>query len=337
MNKTIYVVDDTVTNLSAAESALENYHNVVTIPSGKRAIALLEKIRPDLILLDLEMPEMNGFDVLRILKGCDKSKHIPVILLTNGTDYDSKMQAYELGVVDFIGKPLDPAVLLNRVEHHIYINKLVSERSHKLYSVQKDLVLLMADILENRDEATGEHLGLTGRLVRMLLERMLEKRVYYDQIKEWDFDLMAECSILHDVGKVSTPDTVFKKCGKLTTDEYEVMKQHAVAGERILDRLIRAGGENILLHNARMFAVFHHERWNGTGYPNRLSGEDIPLQGRIMAIVDAFDALVSKRFYKDPLAYDQAVEIIVKERGKHFDPQLVDVFCDIKDGLKHSV
>jgi len=329
--KTVFVVDDSLSNLAIVADALNPFYTVVTVPSGAKAIALLEKVQPDMILLDIEMPEMDGFEVLQILKSSNKHRHIPVIFLTAKIDFQSEVKGLEMGVVDFISKPFNPAILLNRVRNHIHISSLVIKRTTQLHNARQDVIFVQADIVENRDESTGDHLGRTSRLVKMLLERMLQQRVYYDQIKNWDFDLMAECSLLHDVGKICTPDSILKKPGKLTPEEFEIMKNHALEGKNIIERIIARSGENVFLRNARIFAMSHHERWNGNGYPYGLSGESIPLQGRIMAIVDVFDALMSQRTYKPAFSPEETLAIIKKERGQHFDPAIVDVFFDIQD------
>jgi len=334
--RTLFVVDDNINNLAIASETLEHHYAVMTIPSGKRTLSLLEKVRPDLILLDIEMPEMDGFEVLRYLKSNEKYKDIPVIFLTAKTDHQTEIEGLEMGVVDFIAKPFNPAILLNRVKHHMDISRLVIERTAQLYNAKQDIIFVLADAVENRDENTGDHLGRTSRLVKMLLEHMLEKKVYDDQIKDWDFDLMAYCSLLHDVGKLNIPDAILKKPGKLTHEEFEIMKAHTLAGTNIIEKIIARSGENVFLHNAKMFAVSHHERWNGAGYPYGLTGEDIPLQGRIMAIAYVYDALISKRIYKEPYTFDHALALILEESGKHFDPKIVDVFNDIREQIKQA-
>jgi len=341
MGKIIFVVDDSITNLSVAEEALEAIYTVVTIPSGKKAVSILEKVMPDIILLDIEMPEMDGFDVLRYLKSSERFKDIPVIFLTAKTDHQTEIDALRLGVVDFIAKPFNPAVLLNRIKHHIDISALINERTAQLYAARQDIIFVLADVVENRDEGTGDHLGRTSSLVKRLLEHMFHKRIYYDQIKDWDFELMSECSLLHDVGKINSPDNILKKPGKLTPEEFEIMKDHAAAGKRIIDKIISRSGENEFLINSGIFAVSHHEQWNGKGYPHGLKGEDIPLQGRIMAIVDVYDALTSKRPYKDAFSMEKSIKIMLEGKGKHFDPKLLDAFADYislgdKPALHHT-
>jgi len=337
MKKIIFVVDDSISNLTKAAETLDSHYSVVTIPSGVKAIYLLEKMTPDLILLDIEMPEMDGFETLRHIKGIEKYKNIPIIFLTAKTTYETEIEALELGVVDFIAKPFNPAVLLNRVKHHVDISSLVNERTKQLYTAKQDIVFVLADLVENRDEETGDHLGRTRQLVKKLLEAMLEKGLYYDEIKNWDFDLIADCSLLHDVGKINTPDAILKKPGKLTTDEFEIMKGHALAGKNIVDKIIARSGESVFLYHSKIFAESHHEKWNGKGYPYGLKGEEIPIQGRVMAILDVFDALTSKRPYKDPFPYEKAIEIIIEGRGEHFDPHILDIFLtlDLKPGLNN--
>ncbi|MCL2617523.1 MAG: response regulator [Defluviitaleaceae bacterium] len=329
MKKTVFVVDDNVTNLTMAANALKSHYTVRTIPSGEKTIDLLEKIRPDIFLLDIEMPGMDGFDILRYLKGDERFRSLPVIFLTAKIDFDTEIEALEMGVVDFIGKPFNPAVLLNRIRHHIDINELVRERTFQLHKAREDIIFVLADIVETRDDSTGDHLGRTSRLVKSLLEHLLEKKVYYDQISGWDFDLMAECSLMHDVGKISTPDAILKKPGKLTPEEWVIMKQHTIEGEKIIRKIANRSGENVFLRNAKIFAISHHERWDGGGYPYGLRGYDIPLQGRLMAIADVYDALISKRVYKDAFSPDEALGIMLNEKGTQFDPLLIDMVCEI--------
>ena len=337
MKRTIFVVDDSLSNLTMAADALGSHYAVRTIPSGKKTIELLEKIKPDLILLDIEMPEMDGFDVLKYLKSSHKFKDIPVIFLTAKNDFPTEATALEMGVVDFISKPFNPAVLVNRIKHHIDISAIVKEQTYQLYKSRQDIIFVLADMVENRDESTGDHLGRTSKLVKMLLEHMLENKIYYDQISAWDFDLISGCSMLHDVGKISTPDAILKKPGKLTDEEWVIMKDHASAGGRLIDKIVQRSGENEFLHHAKTFAMSHHERWNGKGYPNGAEGEFIPLQGRVMAIVDVYDALMSKRVYKPAFTIEETLNIIQSERGEHFDPLIVDALFAIKDRINKEI
>jgi len=337
LKKVIFVVDDSINNLTMIAEALNPHYAVKTIPTGEEAIALLEKVKPNLILLDIEMLGMDGFDVLKHLKDNHKYKDIPVIFLTAKDDFSTEIEALELGVTDFIAKPFNPAVLLNRINHHIGASELLRERILQLHKAKQDIIFVLADMIENRDEETGDHLWRTSSLIKDLLKQMLISRVYYDQISEWDFDLIAECSLLHDVGKINTPDSILNKPGKLTPEEWEIMKAHTIIGGKIIQKIIDRSGENEFLRNSKIFAEAHHERWNGSGYPYGLKGDSIPLQGRIMAIVDVYDALISKRVYKDAFSLEQALEFILEEKGKHFDPQIVDVFLDIIEQVNQDM
>jgi len=337
MSKIIFVVDDSLTNLSAAEAALEDYYTVMTIPSGERAISLLDKVKPDLILLDIEMPEMSGFDVLSYIKYNERFKDIPVIFLTAMLDEKIEIKALQMGIVDFITKPFSTPVLLNRIRLHLDMSSVIRERTMELNHAKQDIIFVLADVVENRDESTGDHLGRTSRLVKMLIETMRQQNIYLDLIKDWDDYLIAECSLMHDVGKISTPDAILRKPGKLTPEEFEIMKQHTVAGERLLNKVIARSGENVFLHHSKIFAISHHERWNGTGYPHGLKGDEIPLQGRIMAIVDVYDALISERVYKKAYTEEETLALILGEKGKHFDPLLVDVLFSIKDRVRKEI
>jgi len=337
MSKIIFVVDDSLTNLSAAEAALEDDYTVMTLPSGEKAISLLDKVKPDLILLDIEMPEMNGFDVLSYIKYNEKFRDIPVIFLTAMLDEQIEIKALQMGIVDFITKPFSTPVLLNRIRLHLDMSGVIRERTMELNRAKQDVIFVLADVVENRDESTGDHLGRTSRLVRTLIETMKQQNIYLDLIKDWDDYLISECSLMHDVGKISTPDAILRKPGKLTPEEFEIMKYHTVAGERLLNKVIERSGENVFLQHSKIFAISHHERWNGTGYPYGLKGDEIPLQGRIMAIVDVYDALISKRVYKKAFTEDETLQLILNEKGKHFDPLLVDVLFSIKDRVRKEI
>ena len=332
--KTIFVVDDSDTNLSMAENALEKSYQVMTLPSAMKMFSLLEKITPDLILLDIEMPEMDGFEALLYLKSSPSHKDIPVIFLTGYTDDEIEAYGFELGVVDFIAKPFSTPVLLNRIETHLEIDELIRERTAKIKRLQNGIVNVLADVVEERDKMTGGHNDRTAMYVRILLKAMEKRGVYTDELRRWDMEMVVSSARLHDVGKVHIFDTVLNKPGKLDSKEYEEMKLHSTEGARIIDRMIKQTGEEDFLHNAKLFAEYHHERWDGSGYPHGLAGTEIPLQGRIMAIADVYDALVSSRSYKEPLTEDEAINIIAMNAGKQFDPKIVEVFLEVKDQFK---
>jgi len=331
MRKTIFVVDDQDTNLSKAEEVLENFYDVMTIPSGERLFAVLKKIQPQLILLDILMPEMDGWEVLVRLKNDDEYRSIPVIFLTANTNPEAEAKGFEMGVVDFITKPFSTPVLLNRVKLHIDVSQIILERTATLERQHRNLILILADLVENRDQGTGGHINRTTEYIKLLIDEMVRQGVYADELGDLDMEVMATCATLHDVGKIGVSDMILNKPAKLTDDEFKNMQNHASNGARIINSIIARNGEDVFLRNARLFAEFHHESWDGTGYPHGLSGLDIPIQGRIMAIADVYDALVSERPYKPAYTHENAVKIIMDDAGKRFDPKITDVFYDICD------
>ena len=332
--KTIFVVDDSDTNLSMAEAVLEDQYRVMTMPSAAKMFSLLEKVTPDLILLDIEMPEMDGFEALEKLKSESAWSDVPVMFLTGRNDADVEARGLEMGAVDFVTKPFSAPVLLNRIKTHLDIDKIIRERTAQLNRLQNSIVSVLADMVENRDKGTGGHIERTSKYIKILIEEMKKRGIYIDEITDWDIDKMISSARMHDLGKISITDIIVNKPGKLTNEEYEIMKKHAMEGERIIEEIISRTGEGDFLSNAKLFAGTHHERWDGNGYPRGLKGDEIPLQGRIMAIVDVYDALVSERPYKEAFPDEEAVEIIMKSSGTHFDPQIVRIFFEVRDLFK---
>ena len=331
MQKTVFVVDDNDTNLSTAKEVLSNQYRVFTLPSAAKMFALLEKIIPDLILLDIGMPEMDGFEVLKRLKENRTYADVPVIFLTGMNDVSMEVRGFQLGVIDFITKPFSGPVLLNRIKTHLNIDDLIRERTSQLQHLQNGIVFVIADMVENRDQVTGGHVERTTTYIRILINAMIAASIYAGELKEMDLDLLISSARLHDVGKITISDVILNKPGKLTDEEFEIMKSHAAEGERIIEQIISRTDNVDFLRNAKLFAGYHHERWDGKGYPHGLSGTDIPLQGRIMAIADVYDALISERPYKKSFSTEEAFKIIQENAGKQFDPLIVNVFLDIRD------
>ncbi|MCL2577748.1 MAG: response regulator [Defluviitaleaceae bacterium] len=338
MNKTVFIVDDNSINLTVAEKALRTQYRVIALPSAEKMFKALEKFKPDLIMLDVEMPEMSGFDAMKILKVSSAYANIPVIFLTALSDAKSEAYGIKLGAVDFILKPFSEPVLQNRVKNHLRIDELIRERTKQLLErteelerLKNGLVFTMADLVENRDKNTGGHIDRTASYVQLLIDAMLKEKIYEDEIKDWDIESVVSSARLHDVGKMIIPDAILNKPGKLTDEEFEIMKSHSSEGAKIIDKAISRTGNAGFLLNAKKIAEYHHEKWNGAGYPYGLDGENIPLHGRIMAIADVYDALVSERPYKKAFTHDEAVEIIKNDAARHFDPVLVDCFLKIKD------
>ena len=341
MQKTIFVVDDNDTNLSVAKEALKDNYRVMTMPSAAKMFTLLEKITPDLILLDIEMPEMDGFEALQLLKNNKVQADIPVIFLTSMSDASVEARGFEMGAIDFIIKPFSAPVLINRLNTHLNIDELIRERTaqlqqktEQLQKLQNGIVFVLADMVESRDKGTGGHIERTTTYIKILVDAMMERGVYADELDELDLDLLNTSARLHDIGKIAIPDNVLNKPGKLTDEEFEIMKTHSSEGEHIIDQIVSRTENVEFLRNAKLFAGYHHERWDGRGYPHGEKEMGIPLQGRIMAIVDVYDALVSERPYKKAFTADEAINIIMENSGKQFDPAIADVFYEARDKFK---
>jgi putative two-component system response regulator len=334
VEKTIFIVDDVDTNLKMAVETLKNHYRIFTMFSAAKMFALLEKVTPDLILLDVEMPEMDGFEALSQLKSHETYVRIPVIFLTGLTNEETEVRGFEYGAVDFIVKPFSAPVLLNRLKLHLSIDELIRERTAQLEKHKNITIAVLADMVERRDRNTGGHIERTSFYLKIIIEAMMANGVYADEIKDWDVETVVAAARLHDVGKISISDIILNKPGMLTDDEFAMIQSHAIEGEKTIDRIISQTGDETFLHHAKLFAGYHHERWNGTGYSRGLKGLEIPLQGRVMAVVDVFDALISERSYKKAFTAEEAVDVIMSGAGKHFDPLITDVFFKVKDSLR---
>ena len=353
----IMVVDDAVTNLRKAKDALVSMGDVFTVPSADRMFELLPAVKPALILLDINMPGMSGMEALKILKNTDGYENIPVIFLTSNDDPDSEMDGLSRGAVDYITKPFDPQLLRKRVEIHLTLvsqrlkleeqsrqlinfnenlQKMVQEETAKVSALQGAILDTVVDLVEGRDDITGGHIGRTMRWLGLLLEGVVEEGLYKESRAGWDVKLILQSSRLHDVGKIGISDNILQKPGRLTAEEFEIIKRHTTLGAQIIDKISASlpKEDHLFLNHARVLALTHHERWDGDGYPVGLSGENIPLEGRLMAISDVYDALISVRPYKEAFSHEQAVGIIINSRGRHFDPALVDIFSRVEHRFK---
>jgi len=329
--KTIFIVDDNATNLVTAKNALACGYKTFALPSAERMFQLLGKITPDLILLDVDMPEMDGFEALSILKSDGKLKNIPVVFLTAKSDAESEIHGFEIGAIDFISKPFSPPVLIKRIETHIETDKIIKQSLKSVRKTHNATINVIANMVESRDKVTGGHIDRTQKYLSILVNELIRSDVYTDEISNWNLDLLLPSAQLHDVGKISISDVVLNKPGKLTDEEFDLIKQHCADGERIIDEIISKAEEDGFLLHAKRFAGSHHEKWDGSGYPKGISGEEIPLESRLMAVADVYDALVSERPYKKPFSHEQAMEIIQNDSGKHFDPKIVEAFLNAAD------
>jgi len=345
--QTVFMVDDDATNLAVGASALDGYYDVLTLNSGQKLLKVLERNIPDLILLDVEMPDMNGYDVINLLKEKKETKHIPVIFLTAKTDGESEYEGLSLGAIDYITKPFSPPLLLKRLEVHLLLasrtnelaefnqklREMVEAKTKAVIELQDGLLKTVANLIERRDGTTGDHVERVQHYLGILLRGMEKMGVYEKESSRWDMDLLLRSSQLHDIGKIAIKDSILQKPGRLTPEEFEEIKKHASIGAQIIAEIEETTPGQDFLKYAKIFAASHHERWDGQGYPNKLKGESIPLLGRMMAVVDVYDALVSERPYKEAFPKEKAVKMILDGSGTQFDPALIEVFKSLLDEL----
>lgn len=341
MQKKIIVVDDDMMNLRMAEFILkQNGYMVEKAESGEECFALLAEENADLILLDIEMPEMNGFEVIERLQQNKKWCKIPVIFLTADRTEETEEKCFKMGAVDYIGKPFVPAIMIQRIRRTMELESyrkslevMVEKQLQRITQLQHEIIITMANLIESRDGTTGGHIKRTSEYTEFFVDKIKERGLYTDIIDSNFKRYIRKAAPMHDIGKITIPDAILQKPGALTKEEYEIMKSHAEAGGRIIEENMGRIVDHDFVEVARNMAAYHHEKWNGTGYPKGLKGEEIPLCARILAITDVFDALVSKRQYKEGMSIEKAFEIMQKERGIGFEPALLDIFIEEKEAL----
>ena len=334
---TILIVDDTPENITILRKLLENYTLRVAI-NGERALALAEmEPVPDLIILDIMMPGMDGYQVCEKLKAAEKTKHIPVIFISALGEERNQMKGFQLGAVDYITKPFSPSVVRARVKSHLELKKhrdrleeLIQERTHELELTQEVTVECLGSLAEYRDMETGNHVKRMKCYIKLLAEKLKNHPRFEKTLTDSMIEMICKSAPLHDIGKVGVPDKILKKPGRLTAEEFEEMKRHTLYGRDALAHSARKLGKGSFLHVAQEMAYTHHERWDGTGYPEGLSGEAIPVVGRLMALSDVYDALISRRVYKDPFSHEETVKTIMGGNGTHFDPDVVAAFLELE-------
>ncbi|MCL2634646.1 MAG: response regulator [Oscillospiraceae bacterium] len=333
----ILIVDDVEINRVVLEEILQDTYEIDIAESGKEAIAKLYAYEkpPQLVLLDVLMPEMDGYELNRIMKADPNLKKVPVIFCTATTDERAGLVA---GAVDFITKPFNDAEIVRlRVANHIELalyreslEDLVNEKSKQILEAKEHFLHTMADLIEYRSLESGLHVTRTKELSRLLINRLLKVGKYADQLITEGYESMIKAVPLHDVGKVAIPDSILLKPGRLTPEEFKVIETHSTVGGQVIKALMQKDTDEYLKH-CYDICMHHHERWDGTGYPSKLAGEDIPLSARIVAVVDVYDALVSKRCYKQKMPHEEAAKIICESAGTHFDPVLAEVFNEIEN------
>ena len=341
----IMVVDDNITNLTVAKKALESIYTVIPVSSAKKALDFLSKTIPSLILLDIDMPEMDGFQTIKIIKANEKTRDIPVIFLTAKDDHGSELEGLRLGAVDYITKPFSIPLLLQRIELHIELvtqkrelsnynlnlSRMVNEQTEVISELQHAVIRTLAELVERRDGTTGGHIMRTQKYLNTLVYALSGSEYHKTELAHLDFELLSESAQLHDIGKIAISDNILQKPGRLSEEEFNEIKKHPSVGEEAIKSAMSMTRSKEFLSNAAVIAISHHEKWNGSGYPYGLSGENIPLSGRLMAIADVYDALVSERPYKPAFSHEEAIKIIVEESGAHFDPKLIEIFLKVSE------
>lgn len=348
--QSVMIVDDIPQNILVLSEILKESYGVMVANSGERALSIIESGKvPDLILLDVMMPGIDGYTVLSRLKKMPVAAHIPVIFVTAKNEAVDEARGLALGAVDYIAKPINPQLLTLRVRAHlaaktysdsqrmraVELEETVLQRTHELHSVQDVTILALSSMAETRDNETGNHILRTQRYVRAIAEEMATRYEMEDVLTPSFISQLFKSAPLHDIGKIGIPDHILLKPGPLTPEEFEVMKTHTIIGFEALAKAEKSIGVDLgFLTCAKEIALSHQEKWDGSGYPEGLAGDAIPLSARLMAVADVYDALISKRVYKQAFSHEKAIAIMREGRGTHFDPKILDAFLAIEDQVK---
>ncbi|MBA3015163.1 MAG: response regulator [Proteobacteria bacterium] len=350
---TVLIVDDTRENIDILIGAMSSAsYDVMVAMDGLTALELAQRDVPDLILLDIMMAGMDGYEVCRRLKNSPATKDIPVIFLTALAEISSKTKGFQCGAVDYITKPFEVEEIRVRVKTHLSLqlarqdlarqNELleqhVRERTKELSLTQEVTIDCLAGLAEHRDPETGGHILRTKHYIQLLANHLRHHSRFKRLLEEFTIDLFCKSAPLHDIGKVGVADSILLKPGTLTDEEFQEMTKHTVYGRDAIAAAEKKLGGNSFLRIAADFAYTHHEKWDGSGYPQGLKGEEIPLAGRLMALADVYDALISKRVYKLPCPHHQAVRIITEGDGRtspsHFDPEILAAFTVLQEEFR---
>ena len=347
---TVLIVDDTPANVSLLNSILKDTYKTRIATNGEKALQLANaETPPDIILLDIMMPGMDGYEVCERLKAQEATADIPIVFLTAKVAVEDETRGLSLGAVDYITKPISPPIVLERVKNHLFLkhardmlktqNQIledkVRERTKKLGELQDVAMEAMGALAESRDPETGNHIRRTQLYVQLLAEKLQSHPKFAEYLTPERITLLFKAAPLHDIGKVGVPDAILLKPGKLTAEEFETMKLHTVHGRDAIAAAERKLSEpSEFLTVAKEIAYSHQEKWDGSGYPEGLAGEAIPISARLMAIADVYDALISRRVYKPPFSHEKAIGIMSEGRGSHFDPTMLDAFMTISDSCR---
>lgn len=338
----VLIVDDTPDSVWVLAGALKNFCTIQVASSGEIALETLARTPlPEIVLLDVQMPGIDGFEVCRRIKAEQRTQGIPIIFITSTIDPMDESKGLKLGASDYIHKPFSPDIVRARVMNTVEIKRykdnlhsLVQMKTSILYKTQQSTILALADVAEWRDPDTGEHIKRTQNYVNCIARVLAKNPKYVSELTPQAIELMCMCAPLHDVGKVSIPDAILLKPGKLDNPEFSLMQKHSEFGAEILQKALNRVGNDPFLELAYEVARWHHECWDGSGYPDGLKGEAIPIAARIMSVADVYDALISPRPYKQAFTHEKTVQIITAEKNRRFDPMVVDAFLECHEEIR---
>jgi putative two-component system response regulator len=335
--KQILIVDDNISILKQISAHLAGTYEVSLAKSGELALQICVKTKPDLILLDVEMPGMDGFQVLSSLQNNFNTERIPVIFLTASRNAETEAKALSMGARDFIIKPAEKSILLNRINLHLRFSSYQLKAEAAGQALSDCLALVFSQFIVSRDMDPAGHVARTAKYVEFLGQTLIEQGLFQDELSLSELAIIIQASPLHDIGKIAISDRILMKAGRLDDEEFTIMKRHAAIGAEILEHMYRRNPTQHFLHYAKLIAGSHHERWDGKGYPIGLAGNEIPLCGRLVAIADVYDALINNQIYRTGIGHTEACNIITGGKGTQFDPQIVEVFKTIKDSLQDRI
>jgi putative two-component system response regulator len=331
--KLILAVDDNLVNLKQINGQLSDSYRLMLAKSGEQAIKICAQERPDLILLDIEMPGMDGFETISKLKQSPVLSRIPVIFLTASNDAETEVRGLESGAMDFITKPFEKSILIHRIELHLRFSEYQQHLENTVKELENSIVTSFSEIVEYRDANTGGHVIRTSTYALMIGRELQRKKIYPSQLSDDELDMIARAAPMHDIGKIGVSDVILLKPGRLDDEEFKLMKKHTTVGAEILRSMYSRTPTQHYLRYAIMIAEGHHEKFDGKGYPYGISGENIPLCARIMAVADVYDALVDDRVYRKAMSHSDACDIIMGGKGAHFDPDIVDAFVTVNEEI----
>jgi putative two-component system response regulator len=329
--KRILIVDDNLLTLKQLEAHLSQRYEVILAKSGKIAIEICKTVVPDLILLDVRMPEMDGFETLKVFQQNPDLEFIPVLFLTGSNDTMTEIRCLELGAMDFITKPANKSILLHRIDLHLQLSSYQTNPADIVNDLENSIAVSLSELIEYRTGYTGRHGEDTSAYTALLGKELIRRKTFGADLKETDLEKIVRASAFHDIGKIGISDLILQKNGPLTPEEYETVKQHTVIGANALADIYKKLPGHFYFKCAATLAKGHHERWDGTGYPDGAKGEDIPLACRIVAVANVYASCRSSRCYRPALDHRETCVLIVKGKGTVFDPKIVDVFEDIED------